>query len=292
MVQAWWKKYLIALAIILLAGGFEAAGQGRIYTRKARLADFQTKTTKVVLSGDNLLDIALREEVRRRWRISPFEFCDPEDFEALKNESAYYFLYLSQDKAGLVYLTLLKGGNDEGFRSLDGKLEVVRVPFSPLKITSGREFVYLPALLDIVQTYVEESLTSSAQNILGLSFYNGNLSKASRKKIYFSRDDLDPSVPGRETVEVLAPGALAVDNFEADSLFDAGSRDALVAFSISPAAPGRRARCYNFIVAPDTHDLYYYQSRSFTQWDKRGFSKSAIRAIKREHRYKDEKRKK
>ena len=60
-MQAPWKKYLIALAIMLLAGGFQASGQGRIYTRKARLADFQTKTTKVVLSGDNLLDIALLE---------------------------------------------------------------------------------------------------------------------------------------------------------------------------------------------------------------------------------------
>ena len=291
-MQAWWKKYLITLVIILLSGGFQAAGQGRIYTRRARLADFQTKTTKVVLSGDDILDIALREEVRRRWRISPFEFCDPEDFEYLKNESAYYFLYLSQDQAGLAYMTLLKGGNDEGFRSLDGKLEVVRIPFSPVEITSGREFVYLPALLDIVQTFVEESLTSPAQNILGLSFYNGNLSKANRKKIYIARDDLDPSVHGRDTVDVLAPGLLAVDSFEADSLFDACSRGALIAFSVSPAAPGRRAKCYNFIVAADTHELYYYQSRCYNKADKRGFSKTAIRAIRREHRYRDEKRKK
>ena len=289
---AWWKKYLIAVAIILLAGGFEAAGQGRIYTRKARLADFQTKTTKVVLSGDNLLDLALREEVRRRWRISPFEFCDPEDFEYLKNESAYYFLYLSQDQAGLAYMTLLKGGNDEGFRSLDGKLEVVRIPFSPVEITSGREFVYLPALLDIIQTFVEESLTNSAQNILGLSFYNGNLSKANRRKIYIAREDLDPSVHSRDTVGALAPGVLAVDSFEADSLFEAGSRDALIAFCVSPAAPGRRAKCYNIIVAADTHELYYYQSRCYNRADRRGFSKTAIRAIRREHNYRDEKRKK
>ena len=291
-MQAWWKKYLITLVIILLSGGFQAAGQGRIYTRRARLADFQTKTTKVVLSGDDILDIALREEVRRRWRISPFEFCDPEDFDALKNDSAYYFLYLSQDKAGLAYLTLLKGGNDESFRSLDGKLEVVRVPFSPVSITSGRELVYISALLDIVQTFVEESLTNTAQNILGLSFYNGGLSQARKKKIYFARDDLDSGVPGRDSVSVLAQGLMAVDNFEADSLFDAGSSEALIAFSISPAEPGRRAKCYNLIVAADTHELYYYQSRSFTQAGRRGFTRSAIKSIRREHGYKDEKRKK
>ena len=291
-MKARFGKYLIALAIMLLAGGVQASGQGRIYTRKARLADFQTKTTKVVLSGDSLLDIALREEVRRRWRISPFEFCDPEDFESLKNDSAYYFLYLSQDKAGLAYLTLFKGGNDESFRSLDGKLEVVSVPFSPVTIASGREFVYLPALLDIIQFFVEESLINSATNVFGLTYYNGNLSKVKKKKIFIARDDLDSDYPARDSVDVLAPGIMAVDNFAADSLFEAGSPEAMIAFSISPAAPSRRARCFNFIVSADTHDLYYYQSRSYNRPGKRGFSKSAIKSIRREHDYKDEKRKK
>lgn len=285
-------KYLIAVVLLTFAVGPEAFGQGRIYTRKARLADFQTKTTKVVLSGDSLLDIALREEVRRRWRISPFEFCDPEDFEALKNDSAYYFLYLSQDKSGLAYLSLLKGGNDDSFRSLEGKLEVVSIPFSPVTITSGREFVYLPALLDIIQFFVEESFTNSATNIFGLSYYNGNLSKARKQKIYIARDDLDADFPERDSIAVISPGIIATDNFAADSLFDAGCPEALIAFSISPAEPSRSARCFNFIVAADTHDLYYYQSRRYNKPGKRGFSKSAIKSIRREHGYKDEKRKK
>ena len=283
-MEARWKKYLVALAIILLAGGFQAAGQGRIYTRKARLADFQTKTTKVVLSGDNLLDMALREEVRRRWRISPFEFCDPEDFDFLKNDASYYFLYLAQDKSGMAYMTLMKGGNDESFRSTDSKLEVVKIPFSPVTVTTGRELVYISALIDIVQTFVEESLTSTTKTVLGLSSYNGNLSKARKKKIYFAREDLE--------TDALPAGLVAADNFQADSVFNAGSKDALVAFTISPASPGRRAKSFNFIVAPDTHDLYYYQTRSYSKPGTRGFSKSEIKAIRREHKYRDEKRKK
>ena len=287
-----WIKYLAASALALLCWGLTAFGQGRIYTRKARLADFQTKTTKVVLSGDSILDIALREEVRRRWRISPFEFCDPDDFEAQKNDASYYFLYLSQDGSGMAYLTLMKGGNDESFRSIDSKLEVVRIPFSPVVISSGRELVYLSALLDIVQVFVEESLTNTASNILGLSYYNGNLSKVRKKKIYVAREDLDQSIAGRDSVDRLAPGVFAVDDFTADSLFTAGAPDALVAFSIAPASPSRGARCYNLIVAADTNDLYYYQSHAYRKPGRRGFSKSEIKAIRKEHGYKDEKRKK
>ena len=287
-----WTKYLAAGLTALLCWGLTAAGQGRIYTRKARLADFQAKTTKVVLSGDSILDIALREEVRRRWRISPFEFCDPEDFETLRNESSYYFLYLSQDATGMASLTLLKGGNNDSFRSLDSKLEVVKVPFSPVQISSGRELVYLSAILDIVQVFVEESLTNSASNVLGLSYYNGNLSKARKKKIYVARDDLDQSIADRDSADRLAPGVFAVDDFTADSLFTAGAPDALVAFSIAPASPSRGARCYNLIVAADTNDLYYYQSHAYRKPGKRGFSKREIKAISKEHGYKDEKRKK
>lgn len=286
------KKYFIAAVLGLLAAGPPAAGQGKIYTRKARLADFQTKTTKVVLSGDSILDVALREEVRRRWRISPFEFCPPEEFESLKNESSYYFLYLAEDKSGMAFLTLMKGGNDQNFRSTDSKLEVVSIPFSPVRITTGREIVYLPALIDIVQIFVEESLTSSAKSILGLSFYNGNLSRVRKKTIYVARDDLDSKIPGRDTVGVLAPGIRAVDDFQADSLFSAGDPESLLAFSISPAEPGRGARCYNFIIAADSHDLYYYKSRAYTKPETRGFSTRDIKAIKKEHNYRDEKRKK
>lgn len=285
-------KYLLAVLIMTFAVGSEAFGQGRIYTRKARLADFQTKTTKVVLSGDSLLDIALREEVRRRWRISPFEFCDADDFEALQNESSYYFLYLSQDGSGLAYLTLLKGGNNDSFRSLDGKLEVVRIPFSPVEITSGRELVYLSALLDIVQVFVEESLTNPASNLLGLSYYNGSLSKVRKKSIYIAHEDLASDVPGRDSVDRLAPGIYAVDDFKADSLFTSGAPEALSAFSIAPAAPSRRARCYNFIVAADTNELYYYQSHPYRKPGKRGFTKGELKSIRKEHGYRDEKRKK
>ena len=181
-----------------------------------------------------------------------------------------------------------------GVRSLpmaDGQLlEMARV----FRMGSWRKlrYVYLPALLDIIQFFVEESFTNSATNIFGLSYYNGNLSKARKQKIYIARDDLDADFPERDSIAVISPGIIATDNFAADSLFDAGCPEALIAFSISPAEPSRSARCFNFIVAADTHDLYYYQSRRYNKPGKRGFSKSAIKSIRREHGYKDEKRKK
>ena len=74
------RKFLkILTALLLLSISADALAQGRLYTRKAKLEDFPTRTTKVVTSSGSLLDLAFKEEVATRWRISPFEFCTPEE---------------------------------------------------------------------------------------------------------------------------------------------------------------------------------------------------------------------
>ena len=48
---------LTLLALLLLPG--TVSGQAKIQTRKYKLSDFPTKTTKVVLAGSELFDNAL-----------------------------------------------------------------------------------------------------------------------------------------------------------------------------------------------------------------------------------------
>ena len=81
-------KKLIAtvLSFFVLAGMALSYGQAKITTRKIRLSDFPTKTTKVVLAGNEILNTALREEVSRRWMASPYEFCTLEEYEANKEK--------------------------------------------------------------------------------------------------------------------------------------------------------------------------------------------------------------
>ena len=49
--------------------------QGQVSTRKHKLADFTDKVTQVVLTGNEMLSSALREEVVSGWTASAFEFC-------------------------------------------------------------------------------------------------------------------------------------------------------------------------------------------------------------------------
>ena len=71
---------ILALAAICSFTGTDAAAQAKFTTRKEKLSDLMYKTTKVVLTGNELLDESFKEEVIRRWRITPYEFCTFDEF--------------------------------------------------------------------------------------------------------------------------------------------------------------------------------------------------------------------
>ena len=108
-------KKIFAIIISLLLP-ILAWGQAQINTKKVKLGDFTQKVTKVVLSGNEFMDSALKDEVTARWRISPYEFCTLEEFSSMKTSGDYYFLIITngqfkKDSSPTIqFLTLVKGG--------------------------------------------------------------------------------------------------------------------------------------------------------------------------------------
>ena len=86
------KAFAIIIAIFL---PLFAWGQAQINTKKVKLSDFTQKVTKIVLSGNEFMDSAFKDEVTARWRISPYEFCTLNEFNALKTSGDYYFLLIT-----------------------------------------------------------------------------------------------------------------------------------------------------------------------------------------------------
>ncbi len=147
------KIVLFALATLL---PLALMAQAQIVTKKLKLEDFPEKTTKVVLTGKTFFDGLLKSEVRNNWRVSPFEFCDLNEFEKIKNDSNYYFLILASSQfrrevePGLDMLCLVKGGkgSDTGISKM---LNVATVPIMSTSNPSGREFIFLGAIINIIQ---------------------------------------------------------------------------------------------------------------------------------------------
>ena len=89
------KMKRLILFFTLLCVSAVLFAQGKVTTRKHLFADFSDKITKVVMSGNEILDGALRQEVVDLWTLSPFEFCSMAEYESLKKSDTYYFLLIT-----------------------------------------------------------------------------------------------------------------------------------------------------------------------------------------------------
>ncbi|MBQ5410254.1 MAG: hypothetical protein IIU20_00600, partial [Bacteroidales bacterium] len=91
-------SFILSVMVLGLLTALDAAGQAQVYTRKEKLKDFTAKTTKVVLSGEEFLDEALKESVASTWTLSPYEFCTNEEFQKLKTSDNFYFLIVASSR--------------------------------------------------------------------------------------------------------------------------------------------------------------------------------------------------
>lgn len=260
------KKIFTVLFTIALAAAFMPAissGQAKITTKKVKLSDFTTKTTRVVLAGSDIFNNTLKEEISRRWMISPYEFCSLEEYEAAKNSTNYYFLipvssrFKKEAEPGIIVLSLVKGGEENASSAEKEGFEVMSIPCAAADSRTGREYVFLPALIDIIQRYMSEAMTSDRVSYGGLSGFSiGKMLRERDKKIVFSADDLAPSASAAN--DWAERNMVVMDEDDADELFTSGAANTLVSFTVAPAEPQKGSVCYKMIISADTHELCYF----------------------------------
>lgn len=243
----------LALALLVLPAA-AARAQGKVYTRKVRLADFPTRTTKVVLEGNSLLELALREEIAVHWRISPYEFCPQQEYDRLRTSNSLYFLTLARED-GISCLILSKGGRPDEKESLKKPFEVVRMPIASADDPSGRELIYMGAFLDIIQSFVEEAMVSDKTAYGGLpAAGTGN---ARGCNVYLDPDAADQAFLRKET-------------------------GALPGIVIAPVQIGFNTFCYKMLVNAETHELVYFSKVRYKGPADARFTDAEIRRFERQ----------
>ena len=303
----------VAVAMLAVAMAAEAAGQAKIMTKKFRLSDFTDRVTKVVLSGNEMMDSALKMEVSERWTVSPFEFCTAGEFAALKQSDRYYFLLVTMQDPAMRFLTLAKGGaagsgdkkaagsndrkvgssdrkasgngdkkvtgnNKAAAEGIEGMMEVVSVPLGSDR-GFGRELFFLPALLEIVQDFTLRAMEKELIAYSGLSIYNVNYRKDGRiKRICLSLGDIAPQV-GAVQMGNLDEDILLVEEEEADAAFQQGSFNTLVSFVVTPEGPAQGAWCYKMLIDAETHRLYYFKRHRISDKKGAGFLPQDLRRL-------------
>jgi hypothetical protein len=273
------KKLIILITALIMP--LMAGAQAQITTKKVKIEDFTQKVTKVVLNGNPFYDTSFKDEVAARWRISPYEFCTLEEFEGLKGNDSYYFLILTQGQfrketaPGLQFISLVKGGQgaDKGIGDM---LEVVSLPFASAEYPSGRELIFLPAFLDIIQNHTLEAMENDFNAYGGLSNTAQKLGKAGNMDIVISEDDLN-SLVSKEMTD--SEGMTVTDEDDADSyMLDEVSRT-LVSYVVAPSEPVKGSFCYKMLIDAQTHELYYYRKHKISPKAGVGFLPEDIERI-------------
>lgn len=258
-------------------------GQAQITTRRERLKDFTSKTTKVVLTGDEFLDEALKESVSATWTVSPYEFCTNDEFQSLKSKSDFYFLlvvkgqFRREAEPGIDMLTLVKGGEGAD-KSINDMFEVVSFPLRPTEDPSGREFVLLPAFLKIIQ---DHSVSLTDTEMKAYSNIGAKDSKKLRiKRIFFWSEDFAPQVDEQTKRSLDEDFLIKDDEDEVDEIFSEGTFNTVVSYVVAPSEPVNGSICYKMLIGSDNHELYYFKKHKITAKSGKGFLTSDIKAIK------------
>ena len=257
-----------------------AGAQAQIDTKKVKIADFPEKVTKIVLTGSDFFDLALQDDVAATWRVSPYEFCTIEEFEALKADENFYFLittndqFRREDSPGIQFMSLVKGGKGAE-KGISEMFEVVSMPVASAEDPSGREYTFLAAFLDIIQKHVLMSIESDITGYAGLTNHTDNIQDCKGMRIVFSEDDLS----GQVDRNLFDEDMVITDEDEADEIMSDREAETLVSLVVAPSSGKSGSYCFKMLVNAETHELFYFRRHKITKKDAVGFLAEDIRKI-------------
>lgn len=276
------KRVLIFITVALFP--LLADAQAQIQTKKIKIADFTQKTTKIVLTGNEFYDTALRDEIAAGWQLSHSEFCTVEEFESLKSDDNYYFLITADGKfkkenaPGITFLTLVKGGK-EAEQGISKMLEIVSLPFAAAENPSGREYVFLPAFIDIIQDYTEAAMSKDFNGYLGLGSNTESFKSNPSLEIIFAEGDLAGDVNRAFTDIHFDSDMSLADEDTVDEKMSKSTPETVVSYVVAPTEPTNGSYCYKMLIHPESHKLYYFRKHRISKKYGCGFLQEDILRI-------------
>ena len=291
------KKTILTFLLPLLASAALAAQENRVdmeikqfeeqkvSSGREYYADIPARMTKVVTTGDNsMTDLIFRSAVEENWNISPFEFCDYEEFDRIKTDTNYYFLmrvdkmHRSENDPAMEFVCFLKGNSkaDDGISAMP---ELISLPLFPENDDNDRIYTYLPAYMNIIQNYLQKIVDGRIYPSRRGIIQTGALEKSRSTRILFRKGDLVYRPAMQEFERMFRGKAEEVDQEDIDMALAEGTPHTLVSLIVAPSETQGKAFCYKMLISADTYELHYWKRHRITPRKGPGFLKSDIRRI-------------
>jgi hypothetical protein len=276
----------IVAVLILFIGVNSVFGQNfNLFNRKDDLKNFSAKTTYVVIQGNNSLeDIVLMDAVKQHWHLSPYEFCNMEEFENIKRDTNFFFLmkvdgqFSKEKEPAMEFLTLVKGSENSS-EGLNNMYEVLSLPYKPLNDDSGEEFIYTAPFINIIQAHILKVQRNKLSAYIGISAYSDGMNGAEDKEILFAEDDFGFEVTQEMLDEDFKGKAKLVTKEEIEKAIEERRPNTLVCAVVAPSINQRGSFCFKMLISADTWELYLYRKHKMSAKQGAGLQKEDYRRI-------------
>lgn len=260
------KKILLNFAGLFLMFQFGTAQQNKQVTPE-QLALFPRSTTYVVTDNNPMsgYNIAIKSSVEKYWKVTPYKFITPGEFDQLRTKKENSFLLLTkvnltkdERQAEYWYLNLLMG---DQVSSLNDLPEILTLPLDYTGVDESTYAYKLPVMIRFAQQHVKDMLAASPKilKFRNLKMYNVNCREMKNKTLLLQQSDLAEEVNSLDKIKAVYPYPVKI--VSADDIENAvlgQTPNTLILHQISPGEDDNIGRSYKIIYGVDDNKIYYY----------------------------------
>ncbi|GAB1374613.1 hypothetical protein MASR1M46_14990 [Bacteroidales bacterium] len=282
---------LTLLLPVLFSFVSKANGQEIFGKAKYNYRSFADKKTMVVVNQHDFTDLSLADAVKSGWKLSLYELCSQERFSKIMTDTNYFFLLRVEGKmrregeASLEYLTLVKGG-PSAKKGIDKMYEIVSMPLQPVGDESGKAFVFMPVLINIMQDHIINVGESILRAYVGNSFYSNRIDNIGDRVLLIDREDIGWSYTDEELEELFGDNLILGDAAQIAGAVKDAEEKRVVSYTVSPAGGNNRGYSYKMLIDTETHELLFFRRHRITQKSPAGFTQEDLKRISNPYRTK------
>ncbi len=278
---------IIQLAILLpalLVFSPDADAQELFGKAKNNFRNFAAKKTLVVVNQADFTDLSIADAVKSGWRISLYELCSQEKFHNLKTDTNYFFLlrvdgkFKAEKEASLEYLTLVKGG-PSAKKGIEKMQEIVSMPLQAVGDESGKAFIFMPALINIMQEHIMNVSEDILKAYVGNSFYTSRIDKIGNKSLLFDKSDIGYTYTDEEISELFGDKFTAGGFSDISKALKESAANTVVSFTVSPAENKSKGYSYQLLIDSENLELLFYRKHKISPKLPAGFTQEDLRRI-------------
>lgn len=280
------RKLVISLIFSLLA--LISMAQSSVPTRDDINAFFNTKTM-VVLEDNPLMEynFIIKEVMEQEWNITEFEFITIKEFEELRMDPQYSFLYMSKvsfenDKTDAMYRFLFLSLGGDYFRK-NQMPDIASVPLAYYSVEEDNYIYKLAILVRFIQNHallIRDQPQIVSANVL--QHYNDNIKDIHGKTLYLLEEELADDVNSTARIKKIYSSKFRiVTKEEITKAIAERNNDVVFLHKVGPEGTKINARCYKVIIGAADANFYYFDYHKISAKKPDGFLAEDFKKLER-----------